>query len=439
MQTRKTISLLSLTGAALLAASLASAQENRPTLPSLNAPEVEPFDFRVEPTKRIIRELENPFNYQGNPITFGSFRVWPNLTLRQEYDDNIFATKDGKESDFISVVTPALEAWKSFGRHNFKLRAESEIRHHWDNDSENIQNHSLAFDGDIEARKVLNIPVRVTYNDRHLSRKTQRRSSANQLAVAPLNIKRLEAESGFVYKPNRLELSLLGNYKSIRLGNEDLINGGRLIRDNRDSNSKSAKARLTYDLKEDISPFLEVSYTDQEFINEYPSLQSRNNTSTRVLAGANFNFKDLVTGFIGLGLDNNNFEENSIESTNDISLNAKVSWEPTTKTSLTLNASRATSEDNELIAQLTETNLGLEVQHELQKDLFGRVNLDYKDNNFSETGRRDTTYDLGFEAIKFITPNLHIGAGYSFTTQNSTINGLGFNNSVIFLRARLAL
>src|SRR5262245_9455769 len=37
----------------------------------------------------------------------GGFLVFPRLEIGERYDDNIFATKNGRESDFITLISPS--------------------------------------------------------------------------------------------------------------------------------------------------------------------------------------------------------------------------------------------------------------------------------------------------------------------------------------------
>ena len=401
--------------------------------------ESEPFAFHAEPSPDLSSALADPFTYQGEPIVFNGFRLWPNLTLEQRYTDNLLATENNTQSDFITVLKPELEIWKSLGRHDFSLLMNSEILQHWDRSQDNVENYNVAFNADLEARQGLNIPIKLLYRDGHLRRAYQRRSNADQIVKTPLNVKRWRAESGFIYKPNRLMLSLLGDYSQVRLGNEELINGGFLIRDNRDVNITQATGKVSYDLKTGLSPFVQTSYTKENYINETPGAVSRNNDSLRILAGADFNFKGLIAGFIGAGIDRRSYDDATVGNTGDVLLDAEIYWDPIPKTRLRFDARRETTEDNLLIQQLTETAFGLGIDHELRQNLFARLAAHYGYDEFMDTNRQDKTLDSHFELLKIIGPHLQLGAGYQYLTKDSSVPGLDMDQSVVFLRIKTAL
>ena len=401
--------------------------------------ESEPFGFRTEPSPDLSSEIVDPFSYQGEPILYKSFRIWPNLTLQQEYTDNILAVDDNTKSDFVSVIKPEIEIWNEVGRHDFSLRLNSEIRRHWDRQEDDVENYSLALNGNLEAKRELNIPIKITYRDAHLTRIDQRRSNATQIVETPLNVRFFEAETGVVYKPNRMELMLLGKYEQIRLGNGKLISGGQLIRENRNVNITEINAEAAYDIANGISPFIRATYSHEDYINENAGAISRNNNLSAILTGAKLSYKGLLTGFMGAGLESRSYDDAAVKTTTDFSFAGNLEWQPTAKTKLQLTASRATSEDNILISGVTETLFGVGVRHEIMRDIFGRAHLQFENSVFDELNRTDKITNVEFEILKVVNPRLQVGAEYSFTTRDSSLPGLDLDNNVIMLRLKSAL
>lgn len=402
--------------------------------------EVEPYAFRAETVRDIGNKFEiEPLDYRGEPITAGSFLITPNLDFEQEYTQNVLAVSDNEESDLISVVTPSIEVNKNFGRHLFVLNAESEVRRHWDRTDDNVENHIIALNGNLEAKKTLNIPINISYRDAHVPRISQKRASAGQIVETPLNVKILEAESGIEYKPNRFALKLLGKYEQIRLTNEELISGGTLIRDNRDVDVTNVSAEISYDLRNGFTPFVRTTYADDNYVNEPSGTISRSNNALQVLSGANFNYKGLFKGFFGIGLQNRSYDDVRVDDTTDFTLDANLVWEPLAKTRFMFDAGRETYEDNFLTTALTETNFEVNWDQELQHDLFGRLGLRYEHVDFNDLDRTDVRLDASAEILKIINPRLQIGGAYYYTTRDSSIPNLDLKNNAFVLRLKTAL
>jgi hypothetical protein len=66
-----------------------------------------------------------------------NFRITPTLTLRQEYNDNIFLTRDNKESDFISTIRPGFNLTWDTRPVTLSLDYSLRFRYYWKNTDQN--------------------------------------------------------------------------------------------------------------------------------------------------------------------------------------------------------------------------------------------------------------------------------------------------------------
>jgi len=401
-------------------------------------PKAQSFDFRARSSSGFNDITVDPFMYRGEPVKFKTFLLFPNLTLEQAYNDNVLATETQEKSDFVTALKPELLILKKWGRHQFLAALNAEIFHHWDLKNENVENYSATIDVDLEAKQGLNIPVRLSYHDGSLQRRNQRRASVSELTEKPLGVKSLEAETGFIYKPNRLMLSMLGSYRQARLENARIVSGGQLVRDNGDVDRMRIKARASYDAQTGWAPFLETTFAQEEYINQAPGSLNRNNDLLRVLTGTSFDFKGLLYGFVGAGWENRSYDSGAIDDAGGLSVEAMATWEPSTKSRIIFDVSRKTSEDNEIVAALTKTYAGVEFRHELQRSLFLKTSVSHEREEFESTSREDDTIDAGVGINYIIGPHLQLSAEYDYVTRDSTVNGLSMENSIVFLRAKTA-
>ena len=185
--------------------------------------------------------------------------------------------------------------------------------------------------------------------------------------------------------------------------------------------------------------FLETTYAQEDYINEAAGAVTRNNDLIRVLAGSSFNYRGLLSGFLGIGWENRNFESSLVDDTDSISVDGNIIWNPRVKTQIAADVSRETLEDNILFSGLTQTSLGLDFRHELYKDTFLRSHFSYELKDFEDISREDVTYDTGLGILYIINPNLQIGADYNYVYRDSTVTGLDLENNIFFLRVRTPL
>ena len=92
----------------------------------------DPFAFRTPSAFGAGETNVDPFAYRGEPVKFGSFLLWPNLSLQQGYNDNVLATENSTEDDFVTVIQPELIIRKNIRRHEFVASFNSEVLRHAD-------------------------------------------------------------------------------------------------------------------------------------------------------------------------------------------------------------------------------------------------------------------------------------------------------------------
>ena len=398
----------------------------------------EAFGFRAPKPGGYGSVNVDPFLYRGNPVHFNSFLIWPNLTLQQEYNDNVFATDTAEQDDFATVLKPAVIIKKEFNRHEVLLALETEIRRYWDFSSENVENYSASLEADFEAAHTTNIPFRLSFRDGHIKRNSQRYLSPNNVSVTPLRVRSYEAESGVIYKPNRLKLELTGNYRQGELENNSLPTGQVLIRDNRDVDVITGTGRISYEMPANFEPYLELSYGDENYTNQLPSAITRDNNIIRILLGSFFDYKGLIYGFIGAGWEERSYDSNRIQNANGLTLDSKLVWEPQAKTRISFDLTRNRFEDNEVIAGITETAGGIELQHELRRDLFIKLMGSYEAEDFNGSSREDNTLRTGIGFNYISGPHLQVGADYHLAIRDSTVTGLDMENNIFMIRAKAA-
>ena len=430
---RKAITAFCLTGFLTLA--------NLPLLYAQTADSVEPYSFRTHTTSKLSGQWADPFSYSGEPRSFKSFQILPSLELTQKYTDNVLALDEAQnpEGDFITVISPAIDIIKNIRRHKFSLSLNSDIYQHWDKTSENVENYSAILEGEIEAYRKLHFPFQLSYVDTHFSRINERRADATQVTTSPFNTKLLKASTGVIYKPNRLQYNLGAEYEQRRLENAVFTDGTLLQRNDRNVNNIGLNAEISYQLKNNFAPFTQIGFEQQDFINEGNAAVTRNNNLIHGSTGFKFNYKGIVQGALGIGLEKRSYEDSAIESVTDYSFDSTIQWEPSAKTRFNFTTNRTTLEDNELVSGLTKTYLEAQGQHELQHDIFGRASFSYSFDDFEEIDRQDTRFDGRLEMIKIINPRFQVGAEYHFIDRNSDIPSLNVRNNILMLRLKTNL
>ena len=103
-------------------------------------------------------------------ITAGSFLVFPEIGLTGGVNDNIFATNDRVQDDFITIISPGLSVNSNWNNHALNARASADIGRYQDFDTEDYEDGEISVDGQYNVSRDINLDAGVTTGRYHLPR-----------------------------------------------------------------------------------------------------------------------------------------------------------------------------------------------------------------------------------------------------------------------------
>lgn len=99
----------------------------------------------------------------SSPV-WAEFRFTPSISLREEYDDNIFLTSENEEEDFITTVTPAISLGYDTERLKLSLDYSFIAWYYMNNSRESEISHNARLDSTLSVlRDILFLKVNDTY------------------------------------------------------------------------------------------------------------------------------------------------------------------------------------------------------------------------------------------------------------------------------------
>jgi len=370
------------------------------------------------------------------PLHYGSFAVQPKLILQQQYNTNVLARSTNERDDFVTTIQPSLNIFKNIRDHQFNLNLQSSIIRYADLGNESIENHRANFDARVIATKRASLPITIEYQRGHRERNQER---ATVQSRAPVAFDRLRARTGFEFRPNRLLLGVYGSYELEQFDNATAVNGTRLIREDGDFSRYGIEAIARYTTHTNWSPFASILVAQSDFKRRsfngvgFNGL-ARDNTLIRGLTGIGYDYKGLISASLAFGADHRNFTDTNVSDVNDIVVEGRATWQPRRGTSVIFDASRQTQENNEINNGLVQTNLAMEVDYELQQDLFLRGNVLYEHDKFNTGGRDDDLYGAGMGLYYVLNPKFQLEGRVDYNQRNSNQIGAEFDQTTFMMR-----
>lgn len=132
------------------------------------------------PRGATVAERPRP-DYDPIGVRLGGFLLFPDLSVSESYNSNIFATDTNKRDDFITTIEPSLDLRSDWNNHALNFHADAPVVRHADETDENYTDYTLATNGRLDVARDLRLFGAAGYRVRH----EERASPDNQGGAEP--------------------------------------------------------------------------------------------------------------------------------------------------------------------------------------------------------------------------------------------------------------
>lgn len=368
-------------------------------------------------------------------IRAGGFLIFPSVTVDGEYNDNIFATDDNEEEDFIVTFRPRIAVRSNFPRHSLNWTVQTDVGRYVDNTDENFWDYGTNLAGRLDITRRNRLVGSARFAHGHESRDDPEDPGAD-VADEPVEFNDFGGTLGFEQDFSRFNVGVLGTFDRRDYDEDD----PDVPEDDRDRNLYGARLRTGYFISPRINAFLQGGYRrevrDTSDKGTPPLKRDNNVYDARV--GTAIDITGLLFGEVSVGWSLQEFDESDLDSENGLVYDVGLTWNPTRLTSLRLDGNGGFAPSDVGSSNL-ENRIALRVDHELRRNVLIGGRVAYRRDDFQDTGRVDNRFDVGPDITYLLNRYLSVGAGYTFTTQDSDDSDEEFTRNVITLRLNAQL
>lgn len=358
--------------------------------------------------------------YDAKGIDLGGFRLFPTATVSETYDDNIFAVEDGAESDFITSLSAALVAESEWSRHDMKVEARLRHQKFLSNDDQDRTEYLLrpTLDLDLGGRST------ARFTAEHSRRVVGRDDPEDSGDDEPTTFNRFLGGGEYIDRVNRLFYGLRGEVRR-----DDYISSG-------DDDRDRVEYRLGLPVGYEVSAKTDVVVEPFARRRDFDELDSTGADRDAWAAGATVGLETEVTSLLHVNFDigfvANDYDDPRFDDSLDLIFGGEAVWYVTPLTTVKGRAERrdiATSQPGS--SSKTQTGVGIEVQHELQRNLLVGLGLRYLNDDFREIDREDdrAVAEVGLEYL--LNRNLSLVADYRYEQRWSDRDGSDFSRNLV--------
>lgn len=412
-----------------------SAAVGQPLLPSLLAGVVGLCLAAAGAASAQAQEGEEPVAVFDRPregltpkgIDLGGFRLFPQLTVSETYDDNIFADEDGEQADFITSISGGARLRSEWTRHDFTL--DTRVRHQafLDNDEQDRTEYALRPNMKFELGGRDTAVISAEHSRQAVGRDDPEEDDDEE----PTQFNRFEVGGEYIHRINRVFFGL-----DAQARRDDYFTSGD---DDRDVTEFRYGLPIGYEVSAKTDVKVEPFVRRREFDENNSAGSDRDSNAAGMLLGIDTEVTSLLDLNFDVGFVANDFDDSSFDRRVDLIFGGEAIWYLSPRTTVFGRAARrdlATSTSS--ASSKTQTSVGLEVQQELQRDLLLGVGVQYLNDEFHDSDRTDDRANASVKLEYLVNRTFSLVADVRHQQRWSSVDGGDFsrNLATVGLRTR---
>jgi polysaccharide biosynthesis protein VpsM len=385
----------------------------------------------------------------GDGILVGPLRLHPHMGVAQMYTDNVFRTNSNRTSDFLTTLSPGIQAQLPFaGFHSFLLDYRTNIQTYSRTSSNDVQDQTAsgAFKFDFPGG------LKIDLAGEHKLGHDPRGSAVDNVIKQGLTVNKWTA-NGFTG-----QVQYVGAQSSVSL-NVQSFHWNYL-----NNNQGSSRDRLMNQAGLTLSRNVTGKTSLVAYVGALQSIYDQNKNLDNVIytisGGGTWNVSDVTSGDIQIGYQNVQFTLANVnqpppldqfsrdkDSYSNFYFMGNLNWQPTPLLRITLQPYRAIQQTVTTGSLFfTVTGVNLTARHDLTDRTTLNLNLGVEQDEFQSSSSGGTTsgsnnrsdnlkniaVGVNYQAVKWIG----LGAQYIFEDRHSTQTQFTFHANTFMLSAQ---
>ncbi len=371
-----------------------------------------------------VTERPRP-DYDALGIRAGAFLIKPELTLGLEYNDNIYATKDNKESDIITLIAPNVDFLSNWSRHALGGSVGAAGGIYGSNPDENYLDAYLLMNGRVDV-------LRESFMDVALGamRLHEERGAPDARAGDKEPVVYYRSMADLAYNHGLGRTSLRGglgvtnySFQSVK----QLDGTTRDPGDERNRNQYNLNARLGYELLPNVQPFAAGRYEWRRYDKKEAA---RDSDGYRIGLGTGFDLGGVTTGEIYGGYMRQDYKDAGRKDISAPWYGLSLLWNVTQMTSIQAEVEKSVKETTLVGASgIDAIDLGLRLDHELLRNLLAGVFFDYTHDDYKGVTFTNTYTTFGPRLTYLWNRNFNAELEYAHRRKDSDLSSTDYTEN----------
>ena len=384
-----------------------------------------------EATELALHEPLPPAQEPESPgVRLGAFVLFPVLGVSEIYDDNIFAARDGRKHDFVTVAAPSLTAIADGSDEYVRLSAGGQIGRYKMHASENYADGQASAEGRFDLS-----PATRIFGGAWLGRDHEERESADEVfGREPTRYFDLQGYGGLRHRIGPVSVRLGGRIE--RLDFRDTPgNTGETNNDDRDRTVYAGGVRIAYAVSPEIEPFAQAGFDFRRYDTATDDNRfARDSDGRRLVLGARISPLTDLSFQAFAGIMTQNYDDARLKDAHWPALGASVDWRAAPRTRIGAFLDRTIEETTLANASSSVDTIGaLTLGQEIAERLVVQARVGAGQSRFTGTGRADDLVFAGATVTWRINPRISLIGEYHWTGATSTVDGEAYRRNRVLI------
>jgi hypothetical protein len=338
-----------------------------------------------------------------------------------EYNNNIFTTPNDKKSDSILTLAPTLRLRSDMPLHQLNVDGGVTPKRFVDNGAEDTTSYFLSGNGRYDISSTT-----FAFGRLGTARQFEDRSSPNAASGSePTEYQRYDANAGLAQ--TILRLTYQADVTLRRLDYSDVASStGVLDQDGRDVNIVIGSARAGWEWQEGFVTYARAAYNTRSHFSTQTT--ERDSDGFDVGVGVALSRPSVYTLDASIGVMHQSFDNTAFGDVTKPSFSLNTAYNITPLTSLVGGVTRSLEETTTANASsLLQTSATVGVEHEIMRNLLGRVGVTRTWSEFEGISRDDDIWSLNGELKYLLNRNFYLSPRFQYSERESPVNSADYD------------
>lgn len=383
----------------------------------------------VDVRGQSVTERARP-GYDAAGIRAGGFMVYPTASVTEAYNDNIFATSNNETDDFITTLAARVAVNSTWSRHALNLNAGLSQDFYADSTDEDRFDWDIGASGTLDVTSATSLTGALAYAQRHEDRGDP---SSPAAANEPIEYNLFTGNAALAQNFARMTATVGGEYRNYNYDDSSTSGGVPIDQDFRDREEYYERVRLAYNVSPDTNIFVEGQLDQREYDLQPPVVGvTRDSDGWQVVVGSEFRLTNLAQGGAYIGYQERDYDEATFADTDGLAYGANIDWFVTPLTTVTFTADQSVQETTVGGASGFDRQVfGVNVDHELMRNLILSGGASYGNNDFNSNPREDDLLGASAGLLYLMNRNVDVGLRYTFEDRDSNVAAADYTRNVV--------